>query len=60
MAIKARKDSPEWLEEEVAHTRTGLMHLRQNVVLLHNPDEPDSFYPVLPRTALIADLIATS
>mmetsp|Transcript_13105 Transcript_13105/g.39668 ORF Transcript_13105/g.39668 Transcript_13105/m.39668 type:complete len:1026 (-) Transcript_13105:2008-5085(-) len=45
MAIKARKDSPEWLEEEVAHTRTGLMHLRQNVVLLHNPDEPDSFYP---------------
>lgn len=45
-AIRARADSPGWLEEEVARTRTALLHLRQNVVLLRNPDEPDSFYPV--------------
>lgn len=44
-AIKARVDSPSWLVEEVARTRAGLLRLRQNVVLLHNADEPDSFYP---------------
>lgn len=44
-AIKARPESPGWLEEEVSRTRSGLMRLRQNVVLLRNQDEPDSFYP---------------
>lgn len=45
-AIEARPNSPEWLQEEVARTRKGLMQLRQNVVLLRNSDEPDSFFPV--------------
>jgi hypothetical protein len=45
-AIEARPNSPEWLQEEVSRTRKGLMRLRQNVVLLRNGDEPDSFFPV--------------
>ncbi len=45
-AIEARPNSPQWLQEEVAKTRRGLMRLRQNVVLLRNSDEPDSFFPV--------------
>ena len=32
--------------EEIARTRAGLMRLRQNVVLLRNPDDSESFYPV--------------
>ena len=45
-AIAPRPDSPEWLVEEIARTRAGLMRLRQNVVLLRNPDDGESFYPV--------------
>ena len=45
-AIEARPNSPQWLQEEVAKTKKGLMRLRQNVVLLRNSDEPDSFFPV--------------
>ena len=45
-AIEARPNSPEWLQEEVSRTRKGIMRLRQNVVLLRNGDEPDSFFPV--------------
>lgn len=45
-AIRARLRSPEWLKNEVTATREGLMRLRQNVLLLRDPDDPDSFYPV--------------
>ena len=37
--------SPAWLLEETDDTRTGLMKLRHNVVLLKDPTEPDHFYP---------------
>ena len=47
-AIAARPNSPQWLVDEVAKTRAGLLRLRQNVVLLRNADEPDSFFPVHP------------
>lgn len=44
--IAARGDSPDWLEAEYATTRSGLIRLRQNVVLLRHADSPDLFYPV--------------
>ena len=40
-----REDSPDWLKEETERVRKGLMALRQNVVLLPDPDDPDAFYP---------------
>lgn len=45
-SIAARGDSPDWLEAEYATTRSGLIRLRQNVVLLRHADSPDLFYPV--------------
>lgn len=44
-AIAPRPDSPEWLKAEVASVRAGLLGLRQNVLLLADSEEPDSFYP---------------
>lgn len=32
--------------EEVETVRRGLLSLRQNVVLLRDPDDPNAFYPV--------------
>ena len=49
-AIEPRPNSPDWLVEEVQRARAGLMRLRQNVVLLRNPDDSESFYPVCGRT----------
>jgi len=45
-AIAPRSESPQWLVEEISRTRAGLMRLRQNVVLLPNADDSESFYPV--------------
>ena len=43
--------------EEITRTRAGLMRLRQNVVLLPNTDDSESFYPVsLRRAKCSADL----
>ncbi|KXZ50081.1 hypothetical protein GPECTOR_18g59 [Gonium pectorale] len=44
-AIPLRPDSPRWLVEEVEATRAGLTRLRQNVVLLADPEDPDAFHP---------------
>ncbi len=32
--------------EEVEAVRRGLLSLRQNVVLLRDPEDPNAFYPV--------------
>ena len=45
-AIEPRPDSPQWLVEEISRTRAGLMRLRQNVLMLRNVDDTESFYPV--------------
>jgi len=45
-SIAPRPESPQWLVEEISRTRAGLMRLRQNVVLLPNTDDSESFYPV--------------
>ena len=45
-AIAPRPESPQWLVDEISRTRAGLMRLRQNVVLLPNTDDSESFYPV--------------
>lgn len=44
-SIPLRPDSPAWLVEEVESTRAGLIKLRQNVVLLADPEDPDAFHP---------------
>ncbi|EFJ42152.1 cytosolic 4-alpha-glucanotransferase [Volvox carteri f. nagariensis] len=44
-AIPLREDSPDWLVREVEETRAGLIKLRQNVVLLPDPEDPDAFHP---------------
>ncbi|KAG2427622.1 hypothetical protein HXX76_012273 [Chlamydomonas incerta] len=44
-AIPVRPDSPAWLAREVEETRAGLMRLRQNVVLLADPEDPEAFHP---------------
>lgn len=44
-AIPLRPDSPAWLVREVEETRAGLMRLRQNVVLLADPEDPEAFHP---------------
>ena len=51
MAIAPRPESPQWLVEEISRTRAGLMRLRQNIVLLRNTDDSESFYPVGAETA---------
>jgi hypothetical protein len=45
-AIKARAGLPAELVKEVNDTRAALLSLRQNVVLLRDPDDPSRFYPV--------------
>ncbi|GAX79494.1 hypothetical protein CEUSTIGMA_g6935.t1 [Chlamydomonas eustigma] len=46
MDIKVRPDSPQWLVEETEKTRLGLMKLKQNVVLLPDPADPENnFFP---------------
>jgi 4-alpha-glucanotransferase len=44
-SISVRPNSPQWLVDEVAATKSGLLALRQNVVLLRDPDRPDRLYP---------------
>ncbi|KAK9824488.1 hypothetical protein WJX72_010729 [[Myrmecia] bisecta] len=44
-AIQARAGSPAWLVDEVQRTRTGLLRLRQNVVLLRDSQDSSHFYP---------------
>lgn len=43
--IKVRDDSPAWLKAETAAIRKGLIRLRQNVVMLRDPEDPNRFYP---------------
>lgn len=40
------RDSPSWLVDEVARTRSGLIRCRQNVILLQSQEDADAFYPV--------------
>jgi hypothetical protein len=42
---QVREDSPHWLIEETERIRRGLLRLRQNVVLLKDPEQRDAFYP---------------
>jgi len=37
--MTARPGSPDWLVEEVALTRKGLLQLRQNLLLVRHPDD---------------------
>eukprot|EP00879_Flechtneria_rotunda_P016824 GHRR01017609.1.p1 GENE.GHRR01017609.1~~GHRR01017609.1.p1 ORF type:complete len:841 (+),score=284.87 GHRR01017609.1:629-3151(+) len=43
--LKARPNSPDWLLEEVAITRKGLLTLRQNLLIIRDPDNPERLYP---------------
>lgn len=43
--MKARPNSPDWLVEETAKTRKGLLTLRQNLVLVRDPENPEALYP---------------
>lgn len=43
--LKARPGSPDWLVEEVATIRKGLLTLRQNLLLVQDPDNPERLYP---------------
>lgn len=45
-ALRPRPGLPPELAEEVDRTRRGLLALRQNVVLLRDPEDPEKFYPV--------------
>ena len=47
--IAARPGLPTELESQVNEVRKGLLELRQNVVLLRDPDDPEVFYPVRAR-----------
>ena len=42
---QAREGSPQWLVDETDRIRRGLMTLRQNVVLVRDPEDKDAFYP---------------
>jgi 4-alpha-glucanotransferase len=46
LAIAAPEGTSPAEIEEVEFVKTELLALRQNVALLRDPDEPDSFYPV--------------
>lgn len=43
--LKARPNSPDWLLEETAKIRKGLLTLRQNLLLLRDPENPDTLHP---------------
>lgn len=43
--MKARPNSPDWLVEETAKIRKGLLTLRQNLVLVRDPENPEALYP---------------
>jgi len=43
--ITVRPDSPRWLLDETERVRTGLMRLRQNVVLVPDPESPGAYHP---------------
>ena len=45
-ALRPRPGLPQELADEVELTRKGLMTLRQNVLLLRDPEDPERFYPV--------------
>ena len=50
--IQARPGSPDWLQHELAQTRTGLAALHQNVILLPKDKDRSAFYPVCPAPLL--------
>lgn len=43
--LKPRPNSPDWLVAETAQIRKGLLTLRQNLVLVRDPENPDALYP---------------
>jgi len=43
--MQARPNSPDWLVEETATIRKGLLTLRQNLLLLRDPENPDVMHP---------------
>uniref|UniRef100_A0A7S3QVA9 4-alpha-glucanotransferase n=2 Tax=Dunaliella tertiolecta TaxID=3047 RepID=A0A7S3QVA9_DUNTE len=43
--IEIRPNSPQWLVEEIEHTKAGLIHCMQNVCLLVDDEDPNRFYP---------------
>lgn len=43
--LKERPGSPDWLIEEITKTRKGLLTLRQNLILVRDPEDPQRFYP---------------
>jgi hypothetical protein len=43
--MKPRPNSPDWLVAETAQIRKGLLTLRQNLVLIRDPENPDALYP---------------
>eukprot|EP00878_Enallax_costatus_P029222 GHUV01031667.1.p1 GENE.GHUV01031667.1~~GHUV01031667.1.p1 ORF type:complete len:243 (+),score=14.94 GHUV01031667.1:61-789(+) len=43
--LKERPGSPDWLVEEIAKTRKGLLTLRQNLILVRDPEDPQRLYP---------------
>lgn len=43
--LKPRPNSPDWLVAETVQIRKGLLTLRQNLVLVRDPENPDALYP---------------
>ena len=43
--MRARPNSPDWLVEETVKIRKGLLTLRQNLVLVRDPENPEALYP---------------
>jgi hypothetical protein len=43
--MKARPGSPDWLVQETATLRKGLLALRQNLLLVTDPEHPGRLYP---------------
>lgn len=56
--LRAKPGLPEVIAEELEHTRKTLLNLRQNVVLLRDPEDPERFYPrfALTQTSSFKDL----
>ena len=57
-ALQPRPGLPKELADEVHATRKGLLALRQNVLLLPDPEDPERFYPrfALSSTSSFRDL----
>lgn len=57
--MKARPNSPDWLVEETAKIRKVLLTLRQNLVLVSDPEIPEALYPRCGCSAGLAILETT-